>query len=267
MIIPGIEPYIRPNSCRWFPPDPGYTFFEVDLKQADAQVVAWDSDDTSLKETFRVAEAAPPQPHGPVCPCLHCQNCLAIFGEFQPRLRQLAKAGVHAANYLVTARTLAKTLGVSTRVAQTFIDKWFELHPAIPDWHERIATQLQTTREIYNAFGYRIYWFDRISKHSVKDLLAWIAQSTVAEVVNRGMRVLHRRHPEIHLLMQRHDSLAGQFPTQLRDESLRAIFEATRVAVPYPDPLIIGREIAVSDDSWGAVKEIPWPEGCTDACH
>ena len=38
-----------PNLRRLLGPDPGWTLFEIDLKGADARVVAWDAGDQSLR--------------------------------------------------------------------------------------------------------------------------------------------------------------------------------------------------------------------------
>jgi hypothetical protein len=62
---------------------------------------------------------------------------------------------------------------------------------------------------------------------------------------------LYENAPDIWVLLQVHDSLAGQFPTHLRAKSLASLQENSRVIVPYPDPLIIPTGIKVSEVSWG----------------
>lgn len=116
-----------PNVKKIFLPDPGYFICDSDLAQADAQVVAWEAGDEALKEVFRDPDAD-----------LHNNNAQDIFGKTGGIYRQRSKAGVHAVNYDVKARTLAIALGITIKEAEAFIDTWFTKHPGIYDWQQRI---------------------------------------------------------------------------------------------------------------------------------
>lgn len=228
-----------------FRPDDGYILLDCDLARADAQVVAWEADDAELKQMFR--EGAD----------LHDENAKAIFGVLNKQTRALAKAGVHAVNYGISARTLAVTLGVSVHEAEAFINRWFAAHPAIKLWQDRTALALQTTRTVSNAFGYRRYYYDRI-EGLMGQALAWVPQSTVACVTNRALARIYHEVPEVELLLQVHDSLVMQVPVH-RFEALKpAIRECFNIAVPYPDPLVIPVGLKTSLHSWQAVKDATW---------
>lgn len=243
-----------PNIKRIFQPDPGYFICDSDLAQADAQVVAWDADDKPLKDFFKAAKDDPSLD-------LHGSNAADIFGgpptKDNPH-RAAAKAGVHAVNYDVRARTLATTLGVTVRDAEAFIDSWFSKHPAIYDWKERLRIQLQTERIISNQFGNRKVFFGRIDR-ALPQALAWIPQSTVALVINRAWRSLYELgDPDIQVLLQVHDSLVYQVKKLTFGRKLSEIEEAFNVVVPYDDPLIIPAGLSYSDKNWGECRDADW---------
>ena len=248
--IPGAKGgSILPNVKDLFLPDPGYVIIDADLDRADAQVVAWEANDEILKQMFR--EGAD----------IHLENAKAIFNNERltadSKERKLAKGGVHAANYGVSARTLAISLGITTREAEAFLRKWFHAHPGILEWHRETENSLATSRCVVNRFGFRRYYFDRV-EGLLPEALAWIPQSTVAIVVDKGLVRIHRDLPRVESLLQVHDSIVMQVRGQHLREQLPLIKTAMSVLIPYPDPLIIPVSAQASSKSLGAVKDIPW---------
>lgn len=238
--------YDKPNVRKWFVPDPGHTMFDVDLQQADAQIVAWEANDEELKAIFLDPDLD-----------LHDENCRAIFGKLTKSGRQMAKAGVHATNYGSSARTMARHLGITVAMAEAFQRKWFAAHPNIRQWQRRIENQLQTTRTVSNKFGFKIRYFGRVEA-LLPEALAWIPQSTVGRVINEGLNNLEA-HPQVTPLIQVHDSVVGQFPDSFYPKR-QEIQDALRVIVPYDDPLEIGTDIDCSRKSWGDCKRVPWKD-------
>ena len=75
--------------------------------------------------------------------------------------------------------------------------------------------------------------------------------STVGIVINRAWLNFHSRLPEVQVLLQVHDSLAGQFPTHRANVLLPKMLECSRIVIPYDDPLIIPTGVKTSTISWG----------------
>jgi DNA polymerase I len=239
-----------PNIRKLFVPDKDYIICDCDLVGADAQVVAWEADDEELKDAFRKGTD------------VHAKNASAMFGEAYTKnpslIRKQSKTAVHATNYLSSAKTLAENCGWTIREAESFQRRWFDLHPRIKAWHDRIRIDLATSRSARNAFGYRIIYFDRIDACLTK-AVAWIPQSTVAEVCFRGALQVQAEHPWVEFLLQVHDSLVFQIPkTRIKD--LPSVGHALRVRVPYDDPLVIPWGLALSAQSWGDVQKTAWEE-------
>jgi DNA polymerase I-like protein with 3'-5' exonuclease and polymerase domains len=76
----------------------------------------------------------------------------------------------------------------------------------------------------------------------------------VALTINRIWKNLYENVPGVEVLLQVHDSLAGQFPTQEAASYKAKIQEAAKVIIPYPDPLIIPFGLKTSTQSWGHCK-------------
>lgn len=251
--------YQIPNVRKMLVPDFGFEMASIDLTGADAQTVAWESDDEDLKRTFRANKIK-----------IHAFNAMSMWPQhcktgYEQPYYDLARTGVHLVNYLGGDAELAHAMGLPLWEASQFRRLWFRLHPNIKDWHDRKAYELQTTRKVYNAFGYRWYCFDRVES-ALPDAVAWIGQSTTACVTNRALvRVenYHRgefiRDLRIEFLLQVHDELVFQYPIGYREEVLSKIEPLIHIKVPYDDPLIIPWGLKTSHVSWGDCKKRLWP--------
>ena len=246
-----------PNIRKLFLPDPGFTFFDLDLDRADLQVVVWEANDDVLKTALKEGID------------LHLLNAGAIFGinalsfsnlrdpEFVrdakhrfARQRQFTKTWVHGTNYGGGPRTMAATVGITVAEAERYRARWFYEHPGIEKWHDRTEESLRSTRSVRNRFGYRRHYFDRVDG-LLPEALAWIPQSTVALVINAAWQRIFDEFVEAQVLLQVHDSLAGQYPSYLGDWAKRRLVELSQITIPYDDPLVIPVSIKTSRQSWG----------------
>ena len=257
--------YIKlPNIRKLFIPDENYTFFDLDLDRADLQVVVWEADDSDLKLALRTGID------------LHLLNACVIFDikgipydeltenhsnyrEHRLRIgesnRAKAKMGVHATNYGVGDYKLAQSLGITVREAGTFRGRWFAAHPGIRSWHLRTEEKARTAGYVENRFGARL---NILGRFDLPECLAWLPQSTVADVINRGLLNIdaaeQRGETSIQLLLQVHDSLGGQFLTSRQATELTLLRQLTSIPIPYDDPLVIPVGINTSTQSWGHCK-------------
>lgn len=250
-----------PNVRELYIPDPGYTFFDMDLDRADLQTVVWESEEPDFKKALSMGVD------------LHLWNAYVLQGKEPPPLdelveghakywdhrnplkhaREFAKVFCHGTNYGGGPTTMAKHVGVSVWEAERAQRIWFGAHPGIKRWHERVKQQMERFHWIENKFGYRWYCFDRI-EGQLGEFLAWVPQSHTACVINRIWMNFYHHLPEVEVLLQVHDSLAGQFPSHLKDQLLPKMRELSKIAIPYPEPLIIPTGLKTSPVSWGACE-------------
>lgn len=232
-----------------FVPDPGYVLCEVDLKQADAQVVAWEAGDEVLMDLFSRSDVD-----------VHIENAKVAYAieQISKPMRQISKSLVHATNYYGRPRGIAKKLGLKVQQVETFQYRWFQAHPKITNWHERVLFELQTTRITKNILGFRKIWFGRLDG-LLPEALAWIPQSTVALVINKGMQNC-LSIPEVIHLLQVHDSFLFQVQRNRLRATLPLVRRAMEVPLPYPRPLIIPVTLKMSEISWGEMKPVSWAD-------
>lgn len=233
-----------PNIRSLFIPDPGHTFFDIDLASADLRIVVWEADETEMKRMLKegydpYTEIAKEFYHDPT------------ITKKDPR-RQTFKSFAHGTNYLGTAKGLAERLGLSVHEAEQTQKWYFARFPKIRAWQNDLKDQVLKRRMVENVFGYRCFFLGRIEGNVFNEAVAWLPQSTVGCLINRAYVNLHENHKDIQVLLQVHDSLAGQFPTHLGADAEQRILRSAEIELPYQgDPLIIPVGIKTSTKSWG----------------
>jgi len=238
-----------PAIRRLYRPDENFVLVDADFERADAQFVAWESDEPELKQIFQSGLD------------IYTDEAKWLYqvDQIKPDQRQRLKSVVHAADYAAKARTLASTAGCTVaRMEQWLDERWIGRHRGLGRWHNRIKHQLQLSRTVYNPWGFRRFYFDRLD-NILPQALAWIAQSGVAITINKAMLRIYRELPEAQLLLQIHDSLLMQVPADLCPAIFPVIMEKMRIVVPYKDPLIIPVSLKYSRTSWGEMQK--WSPG------
>jgi len=232
-----------PNVRSLFQPDPGKTFFDIDLDSADLRIVAWEAEISEMKAMLAEGKKV----------------YVEVMKEYyknpsmtkHDREYKLFKGLCHGTHYLGSSKGLAERLGLGVHEVDV-IQKWyFGKFPNLKKWHNELKDQVLKRRMVENIFGYRQYFFDRIEGTIFNQAVAWIPQSTVGCLINRAYMNIHENHKDIQVLLQVHDSLAGQFDTSLGDDAIRRIVDSAQIALPYDDPCIIPVGVVTSTKSWG----------------
>lgn len=233
-----------PNVRSLFVPDPGMTFFDIDLSSADLRIVVWEADEPEMKAMLREGL----DPYTEIAKEFYNDPTIT---KKDPR-RQTFKSFAHGTNYLGTAKGLAERLGLGVHQAEQTQKWYFSRFPKIKLWQDDLKDQVLKRRMVQNVFGYRCYFFDRIEGTIFNQAAAWIPQSTVACLINRAYVAIDRDLPEVEILLQVHDSLAGQYPSHLGDWMATQIVGKAEIELPYAgDPLIIPVGVKTSPKSWG----------------
>ena len=237
-------PLELPNVRELFIPDPGYTFFDIDLSAADLRIVVGESGEEEMKALLDAGldpytEFAKEYYHDP------------SITKASPK-RQTFKGFAHGTHYLGTAKGLADRFGLLVIEAEAAQKWYFGRFPKIKKWQDGLKDQVFKRRMVRNVFGYRRYFRGRINDQTLRQAAAWIPQSTVACLINRGYKRLAAERPEIEILLQVHDSLAGQFPNHLGDWAVREIAEKCTIPLEFPNfSLTVPVGVKTSKLSWG----------------
>lgn len=234
-----------PNIRTLYIPDPGYTFFDIDLDSADLRVVTGESNCAWMLEHFKAGR----KPYVEVMKEYFRDQTMSKSSH--PREYAQFKALCHGTNYLGQARGISENVGLLVHEVER-IQKWyFGLCPEIKKWQDEIKKQVSGRRWIQNVFGYKFHFFDRIEGTIFNQAVAWIPQSTVGCLINRAYVNIDENLPEVEVLLQVHDSLAGQFESVHGDWALRRIVEESQIVLPYETPIVIPVGVVSSTKSWG----------------
>lgn len=109
---------------------------------------------------------------------------------------------------------------INREQGEYFLNTYRELFPEIPERNRRIERQAEDTRILYNLFGFPYQITDyTILTSRLKELYAWTAQSTVAEITriafSRMQEFIEQEEQPIDLLADTHDSYLCQCPLSL----------------------------------------------------
>jgi len=188
-----------------FIPDEGKMFLSADLSQAEARVVAYLAKERGLIDIFESGKD------------IHSQVAASIFDkevkDVTKEERELAKRIVHASNYGMGARHFAELTGLSTADAQEKLNLYHIHFPGIRIWHMEVARELKRTRILTTPMGRKRMFFGRWNDALLRDGYSYIPQSTVADVVLKGMVNVNSSLPEhCDIVFNIHDEVVIQIP-------------------------------------------------------
>ena len=231
-----------PNCRALFTPDPGYEFFDIDLDSADLRIVVAESGASDLQRMLDEGLK-------PYIELMKEYYRDPTKDKYSPEYR-IFKGFAHGTHYLGSASGLAARLGLLVHEVDT-LQKWYlQRNPEIKKWHEELRAQVYKRGWIENIFGYRRYFWNKQEVTLMQIAAAWKPQSSVGLLINRGMVAIEENEPDIKILLQVHDSLAGQIP--LDKPHLREVVKKRcEIELPYPKPITIPVDIKTSSVSWG----------------
>ena len=194
-----------------FIPDEGKMFMAADLSQAEARVVAYLARDKGLIDIFESGED------------IHKQVAASIFNkkldDVTKEERELAKHIVHASNYGMGARHFAELTGLSAADAQTKLNLYHIHFPGIRIWHMEVARELKRSRILVTPMGRKRMFFGRWNDELLRDGYSYIPQSTVADVVLKGMiNIAHCLPDGCNIVFNIHDEVVIQMPIEFKDK-------------------------------------------------
>lgn len=199
----------QPKRVRkFYEPDPGKIFIQVDLSQAEARVVAaLCKDEQWLKEFDEVD--------------LHTKVASQLYNIPPEKVRkgverQIAKRVAHASHYLLGWYLLSQLLKCSAKEAKAHKAKYFEIRPKLLWWHDKVRKTIREKKMIRTCYGRTIQFPGMIDDKVIRDAVAAEPQSTSAEYLNEGLRKIYNEGPEeFEYKLQVHDSILCQVPDDI----------------------------------------------------
>jgi len=226
----GVNPQTIPGGTKGinvkqiFHAEPGHSFLQCDLAQAESRFVAYDAPDLGL---IRVLEDPTKDIHSMVAVEI-CQQwgkdpvAEQALPTWKKTWRQLGKKSGHGANYGEQENTLIDTclseldIVLTKSEANKVLEAYHTLFPGIRRWHKNIREEVVLRRKLTTPWGWERQFFGRMNDDTFREAYAFRPQATIPYLINQLMlHLLAQRGRgllDFRLLLQGHDSLLLEVP-------------------------------------------------------
>lgn len=248
--------------------DPGYEIFYADLERAESMTVAYVAGDPAYIEahstdthTFVARLLWPELPWtGDIAKDKKVAQASPEWDQAPGHnWRFQAKRIQHGSNYGLSPRGISMIAHIPLREAERAYDAYFEAFPGIRAWQKTIRAKVENQETLENPLGRTCRLFGRPwDPHTYKQGLAFIPQSTVADVLNLSLwHVWNKYDPDkVQLLGQVHDAILGQWRIEQRAEASRAVVETMTIPIKINEERTMTIPVEISCGlNWGKASE------------
>ena len=227
------------NFRRFFTASEGKTLIDADYSQIELRVLAHIAEDEVMIKTF--CEGGD----------IHTETAASVFN--QPKewvdadMRRKAKAVNFGIVYGIGAFSLSKDIGASVKEAQQYIDDYLAHFSGVKKFMSEVTKSAETDGYAVTMFGRRRFIPEILSSNKVvKALGKRIAmntpiQGTAADIIKIAMVRVYRRLkkelPQARLILQVHDELIVEAPTELAQQAAAILREEMQGAAKLSVPL------------------------------
>lgn len=204
-----------------YAPPLGSVFWQRDLSQAEARIVAWLSNCRFLLDVF----ASPIKIHKLVGGRIFKRAPELIIADSMEY--DIAKRVVHGYDYKMQSRKIAILANVPYDFAENAYQEYAKEVYEIPQWHEavkqtaiktgRLITPMGRVRECFQATG-ALANIGQLPDDTWRDLISYVPQSTVPDILNEGMFKVWNLLPYVRWHQQGHDSYLCSGPPERTEE-------------------------------------------------
>lgn len=226
---------------RAFVPREGNILMDADYSQIELRIMAHLSRDPALIEAFREGTD------------VHRRTAARIFGVDEARVDDAMRSSAKTINFGVMygmgPRGLSKALGLSHDEAKAFIAEYFERHPGVKEYIDRVIEEAQRNRSVQTLLGRRRPLPDidsedgRARSFSERMAVNMPIQGTAADMIKVAMvnidRAIRERSLKGRMILQVHDELVFDIPPaelEVMEELVRTLMES---AVDLEVPLVV----------------------------
>jgi DNA polymerase I len=224
-----------------FVPAAGNIFLSADYSQMELRILAHFSQDPVLLKAFQENID------------IHRQTAGVVFGIHPelvtPEMRRVAKVVNFGIIYGISPFGLSKQLGVSTRLANEFIQRYFAKYAGVKAYLEETLQQARQQGWVSTLLGRRrqIPHLDSgnriLRQEAERAAINTPLQGTAADIIKKAMLELELALWDQSLpgqmLLQIHDELLLELPTGQLAETARLVEEVMEGVVTFQVPLIV----------------------------
>lgn len=216
----------------------GRVIASADYSQIELRIMAHLSGDHSLLHAFHAGLD------------VHRATAAEVFGvevdQVTSEQRRYAKVINFGLIYGMSSFGLAKNLGIETKAAAAYIDKYFQRYPGVKQYMDDTKAAAKSMGYVETVFGRRLYLPEINSPNGPRRAGAERAainapmQGTAADLIKLAMvavqKELDAHKPNIQMIMQVHDELVFELPESevdwLKTHIPRLMAEVAALKVP-----------------------------------
>ena len=217
---------------------PGRVIASADYSQIELRIMAHLSGDHSLLHAFHAGLD------------VHRATAAEVFGvevdQVTSEQRRYAKVINFGLIYGMSSFGLAKNLGIETKAAAAYIDRYFQRYPGVKQYMDETKASAKARGYVETVFGRRLYLPEINSPNGPRRSGAERAainapmQGTAADLIKKAMvavqQELDANKPQIKMIMQVHDELVFELPEGevdwVRSHIPRLMAEVAQLKVP-----------------------------------
>ncbi len=220
----------------------GYTILAADYSQIELRIMAHLSEDDSLLKAFSSGED------------IHRHTAAEIFGveldDVDNDQRRSAKAINFGLIYGMSAHGLSKQLGIERFQAAEYMETYFARYPGVQRYMNDTREQAKIDGYVETLFGRRLYLPEINASNGMRRQYAERTainapmQGTAADIIKRAMCDIQvwlqeEANSQIRMIMQVHDELVFEIPTDQVDDAGKQIKQLMEKAASLAVPLIV----------------------------
>jgi DNA polymerase-1 len=231
------EAFIAPPAC---------SIASADYSQIELRIMAHLSEDEALLEAFRQGLD------------VHRATAAEVFGvaldQVSSEQRRYAKVINFGLIYGMSAFGLARNLGIETKAAAAYIDRYFQRYPGVKRYMDETRATAKAQGFVRTVFGRRLYLPEINSPNGPRRGAAERAainapmQGTAADLIKMSMvevqKTIDRQGLKTLIIMQVHDELVFEVPAGevewVRTEVPRLMAGVAQLRVPLLAQIGIG---------------------------
>ena len=225
----------------------GSVIASADYSQIELRIMAHISEDAALLKAFTDGID------------VHRATAAEVFGvavdEVSSEQRRYAKVINFGLIYGMSSFGLAKNLGIETKAAGAYIDKYFQRYPGVKNYMEETRLSAKSKGYVETVFGRRLYLPEINSPNGPRQKGAERAainapmQGTAADLIklsmNKVLEVLDSENRKTRMIMQVHDELVFEVPADevawVRVEIPRLMAGVAELKVPLLAEIGVGQ--------------------------
>ncbi|WP_417564890.1 DNA polymerase I [Marinobacter sp.] len=228
----------------------GYKLVAADYSQIELRIMAHLSGDKGLLNAFEHGED------------IHKATAAEVFGTSLDGVssdqRRSAKAINFGLIYGMSAFGLSRQLNVERKLAQQYIDRYFERYPGVLKYMDNIRKQAHDDGFVETLFGRRLYLPEinarnkQLQQAAERTAINAPMQGTAADIIKRAMVdvenwLLTEHADEARMTMQVHDELILEVKESALEKIRKGLVKRMSAAAELDVPLLVE---AGAGDNW-----------------